>query len=143
MLLYLTLRSIKPSKDRSGILEPFDGPLSGQDFRVYKYLGTDITYMFREKSSYSGINPVYAVGIPREGVLTLAQGYQPVRDNPAVVDVMLRTFFADGSDKKVVTRFLIEALTEVSLEVNKARYTPSLTWMSQFSTLNDRAAWTH
>ena len=142
MLLYLTLRSTQPSKDRSGILEPFDGPLSGQDFRVYKYSGTDVTYMFREKSSFSGINPVYAVSLPEEGVLTLAQAYQPIRDNPAVVDVMFRTFFADGSDKRVVTRFLIEALTEVSLEVNKARYTSSLTLTSQFSTLNDRAAWT-
>ena len=70
--------------------------------------------MFREKSSFSGINPVYAVGLPEEGVLTLAQAYQPVRDNPAVVDVVLRTFFADGSDpgkRVVLTKFLIEALT--------------------------------
>ena len=97
MLLYLTLRSTQPSKDRSGILEPFDGPLSGQDFRVYKYSGTDVTYMFREKSSFSsGINPIYSVGLPKEGVFTLAQAYQPVRDNPAVVDVqvVLRAFFA-------------------------------------------------
>ena len=91
---------------------------------LHQASGTDVTYMFREKSSFSGINPIYSVGLPKEGVFTLAQAYQSVRHNPALVDVVLRTFFADGSDtgKRVVTKFLIEALTEVSLEVSNAQY---------------------